>query len=58
MSRFKIEMENNISCAFENFLKEQLGEHATSVTTYLSGNMLTVSADNCLAPGETKSGAE
>ena len=52
MSRFKTEMENNISRVFENFLKEQLGEHATSVTTYLSGSMLTVRADNCLAPGE------
>jgi len=54
MRRFKTEMENNISRAFDNFLKEQLGEHATSVTTYLSGHMLTVRADNCLAPGEQK----
>ncbi len=52
MSRFKTETEDNISRAFDNFLKEQLGEHATSVTTYLSGHMLTVRADNCLAPGE------
>ncbi len=52
MSKAKKEMENNISRVFANFLKEQLGEPATSVTTYLSGNMFTVRADNCLAPGE------
>ncbi|MFQ5709637.1 MAG: Na-translocating system protein MpsC family protein [bacterium] len=52
MSRFKTEMEANISRAFNNFQKEQLGEHAASVTTYLSSNMFTVRADNCLAPGE------
>ncbi len=54
MSRFKTEMEDNISRAFDNFLKEQLGEYATSVTTYLSGNMFTVRADDCLAPGEQR----
>lgn len=54
MSRFKTELEDNISRAFNNFQKEQLGEHATLVTTYLSCNMLTVRADNCFAPGEQK----
>ncbi len=56
MSRFKTEMEDNISRALERFLREQLGEHATSVTTYLLGNMFTVRADNCLAPAEQELG--
>ena len=54
MSRFKTEIEDNISRAFNNFQIEQLGEHPTLVTTYLSGNMFTVRADNCLAPGEQR----
>ena len=52
MSRFETETGDIISRAVDNFLREQMGEHATSVTTYLSGKMFTVRADNCLAPGE------
>ena len=52
MRRFKHELEQEINAVFSNFLQEQLGQHATSVQTFLSGNMLTVHALNCLAPGE------
>lgn len=52
MRRFKHELEQEISAVFSNFLREQLGEHATSIQTFLSGNMLTVRALNSLAPGE------
>ena len=54
MRRFKHELEQEISAVFFNFLQEQLGEHAASVTTFLSGNTFTVRADNCLAPGEQR----
>ena len=52
MRRFKHELEQGINAVFSNFLHEQLGQHATSVQTFLSGNMITVRALNCLAPGE------
>ena len=52
MSKFKTELIEQINRLFENFLRQQLGEHATSVTTLLSGNMFTVRADNCLSPAE------
>lgn len=52
MRKFKHELEQEISAVFSNFLREQLGEHAASIQTFLSGNMLTVRAINCLAPGE------
>lgn len=52
MSKFKTELVERINRLFENFLRQQLGEQATSVTTFLSGNMFTVRADNCLSPAE------
>lgn len=52
MSEINTEFLERISNFFENFLKQQLGEHVTSVTTFLSGNVFTVRADNCLSPAE------
>lgn len=52
MRKFKTEMEQEISRLFANFLKEQLAENITSVTTVLSDNMFTIRATNCLPPGE------
>ncbi|MBC8186074.1 DUF2294 family protein [candidate division KSB1 bacterium] len=54
MKNFKTEMEQQISKLFDNFLKKQLGEHATSIMTYLAGNTFTVRSDNCFAAGEKK----
>lgn len=54
MQKIKTEIEKQISRVVADFLNEQLGEHASSVTTLLSGNMFSVRADNCLAPGEKK----
>ena len=52
MKKLKTEVEEQISNLFVNFLKEQLGEQATSVTTILSNNMFIIRATNCLPPGE------
>ncbi|MCZ6818308.1 MAG: Na-translocating system protein MpsC family protein [Calditrichaeota bacterium] len=52
MSKFKTELVERINRFFENFLEQQLGEHVTTVTTFLSGDMLSVRADNCLSPAE------
>jgi uncharacterized protein YbcI len=52
MRKRKTELEQEISDVFCRFLREQLGEHATSVQTFLSENMLTVRALDCLAPAE------
>lgn len=52
MSKFKTELVERINRFFENFLEQQLGEHVTSVTTFLDGDMFTVRADNCLCPAE------
>ena len=52
MRKFKSELEQDISAVLSNFLHEQLGERAVSVKTFLSGNVFTVRADSCLAPGE------
>jgi uncharacterized protein YbcI len=52
MKRLRTEVEEQISNLFANFLKEQLGEQATSVTTILSNNTLTIRATNCLPPAE------
>lgn len=49
MKNVKIEMEAQISRLFGNFLKEQLGEHVSSVKTYLSSNTFTIRSDDCLA---------
>lgn len=54
MSKSQTTMAEEISRHFIHFLKEQLGEHPTSVLTFVSGNMFTVRAENCLAPGEQK----
>jgi len=54
MKNVKTRMEEQISRLFGNFLKEQLGEHATSVKTYLSSNTFTIRSDNCFAAGEKK----
>ncbi len=54
MQKMKTEIEKEISRLFDNFLREQLGEQASFVTTFLSGNMFAVRADDCFAPGEQK----
>jgi len=54
MKNVKTEMEEEISRLFANFIKEQLGEHSTSVKTYLSSNTFTIRSDNCFAAGEKK----
>jgi uncharacterized protein YbcI len=54
MRNLKTEMEEEISAIAAIFFKEQLGENHSSVATFLSGNMFTVRATNCLAPGEQK----
>ncbi|MFQ6113784.1 MAG: Na-translocating system protein MpsC family protein [bacterium] len=56
MQKFKTEIEKEISRVVADFLNEQLGEYATSVTTLVSGNMFSVRADNCLAPSEIQLG--
>ena len=52
MKKTKAELENEISASVADFLNEQMGEHAHSVTAFLSGNTVTVRATHCLAPGE------
>ncbi len=52
MKKTKAELENDISVSVADFLNEQMGEHARSVTAFLSGNTITVRATNCLSPGE------
>lgn len=52
MKKTKAELENAISVSMADFLDEQLGEHARSVTAFLSGNTVTVRAIDCLAPAE------
>ena len=51
MKKLKTDVEEQISNLFANFLKEQLVEQATSVTTILSNDMFTIRATNCLPPG-------
>jgi len=52
MKKSKAELEKEISRLVADFLDRQLGEHAVSVDTFLSGNSLTVRATNCFSPGE------
>lgn len=52
MKKTKAELENEISASVAGFLDEQMGEHARSVTAFLSGNTITVRATHCLSPGE------
>ncbi len=52
MKKSKAVLEKEISHLMVDFLDQQLGEHAGSVDTFLSGNTVTVRATNCLSPGE------
>jgi uncharacterized protein YbcI len=52
MEKSKAVLEQEISHLMADFLDQQLGEHASSVDTFLSGNTVTVRATNCLSPGE------
>ncbi len=48
------DMESQIQTLMGDFFQEQMGENASSITTFLSGNMLTVRAENSLSPAEKK----
>lgn len=52
MKKSKAELEKEISHLMADFLDQQMGEHASSVDAFLSGNTVTVRATNCLSPGE------
>ncbi|MDZ7269023.1 MAG: DUF2294 domain-containing protein [candidate division KSB1 bacterium] len=45
-------LARQISALVADFLNQQLGEHAAAVETFLSGNLVTVRASDCFAPGE------
>jgi uncharacterized protein YbcI len=52
MKKSKSALEKEISHLMADFLDRQLGEHASAVDAFLSGNTITVRATNCLSPGE------
>jgi uncharacterized protein YbcI len=52
MKKSKAVLEKEISHLMADFLDRQLGEHASAVDAFLSGNTITVRATNCLSPGE------
>lgn len=52
MNNSKTILQQKISALVADFLKQQLGEHAGSVETFLSGNLVTVYARDCFSPGE------
>ena len=52
MKKSKAVLEKEICHLMADFLDQQMGEHASSVDAFLSGNTVTVRATNCLSPGE------
>lgn len=54
MNLIKKKFESQLGMAISNFLQAQMGETASSVQAFLTGNTLAVRAADCLTPAEHK----